>query len=660
MYSAVFSRGKPKDAAESLTNRLKKGRQIDAEMAEYFRERAAIEERYANDLSKLSKKHINVPKDQLGGFAELWDQVLLGTLELGQIHQALGASLMDKVERPLKSRADSDPDWVKQRQWESDLMKAVKEYEDDMKKAKRGDSESKGMVFFKKSKKTDASANMSVESIKESFVNKSKALMDKAQSMDESRILVVKEVISHFATLLSDSFRRTSEIPDRLLAAALNIDIMNEIEMFCSKNGMSDVGASTPTRKTSVAESSNAVRTSSLVPAAVSTAPVLPALTIPTVDAEGFTIRPPTTSLWDNPDSNKVDDLFDEPESPTRQAAKLKVSISKNVIEESSDTAIKTMQSLAASLQSAPTTKRKTTDASGVERTASARGSIQPAPPITSNVVESPKTAIASEIATINGAITETVNVLFKEGGVEKLMLTGDLTLSAHAPLSQSFNGKTAKFTITNFSVIERLVLNDKFAKVSDASKPDTFELDLSEFFNASGQGVPVPILRYQIHVDESDKDFFAPMFINTIWKCEESSASALVVYQHNLDMEQKLNFKDLVFLLAVDGGGEISNVQSKPNGVWNPERRVLMWNVGELNWQPSSEDDGQSQSFNEPHKILARFQTSSTATGGTLQVTFTANESLSNIDLEAAMPLDNIKFGELTKGVKSGKYATM
>jgi hypothetical protein len=276
-------------------------------------------------------------------------------------------------------------------------------------------------------------------------------------------------------------------------------------------------------------------------------------------------------------------------------------------------------------------------------------------------------TAVSQQV-TIEAHVSETINVLFRDGGVEKLLLTGEVAFRANSPSPQPSHFEKATFIISNYSQLGRVAFNEKFASVSDNTKPDTFTINMSELVSASSNNNSVPVLKYQVRIDESDQDFFAPLFINVIWKCEETATSALVAYQHNLDMDKKLNFRDLVFWLSLEGGGEVQEVQSKPNGSWDATKRVLMWSVGDLDWNdPQTENNGEESptsstrsSYNEPQKLLARFQTTSAANGGSLQVSFSTNELLTIIDF-VPVELDSyFKFNGARKHAKTGKYATI
>ncbi|KAJ3152377.1 hypothetical protein HDU86_005906 [Geranomyces michiganensis] len=48
---------KPKESAELISKRLRAGQQLDDELANYIKDRAAVEEKYASELVRLAKKH---------------------------------------------------------------------------------------------------------------------------------------------------------------------------------------------------------------------------------------------------------------------------------------------------------------------------------------------------------------------------------------------------------------------------------------------------------------------------------------------------------------------------------------------------------------------------------------------------------------------------
>ncbi|RKP11441.1 hypothetical protein BJ684DRAFT_21989 [Piptocephalis cylindrospora] len=58
-YVGAFIDQRPKSALDTLSSRLRRAKHLNDELADYFRERANIEEAYARQLTKLSAKKNN-------------------------------------------------------------------------------------------------------------------------------------------------------------------------------------------------------------------------------------------------------------------------------------------------------------------------------------------------------------------------------------------------------------------------------------------------------------------------------------------------------------------------------------------------------------------------------------------------------------------------
>jgi hypothetical protein len=56
----------PKSAYDTLSNRMRKARLLNDELAEYFKERAVIEENYAKSLQRLNTRFILSDRSALG------------------------------------------------------------------------------------------------------------------------------------------------------------------------------------------------------------------------------------------------------------------------------------------------------------------------------------------------------------------------------------------------------------------------------------------------------------------------------------------------------------------------------------------------------------------------------------------------------------------
>ncbi|KAI8802450.1 hypothetical protein BJ742DRAFT_542643 [Cladochytrium replicatum] len=111
-FAEAFTLNKARESADIVFRRLKGGRSFDLEFADFLRERAAIEERYAAELSRLGKRVLSVERDVLSLSAQLWDVLMVSAEETAKEHTSF-AQVVSKTEAKLRSRGDVDPEWRK-------------------------------------------------------------------------------------------------------------------------------------------------------------------------------------------------------------------------------------------------------------------------------------------------------------------------------------------------------------------------------------------------------------------------------------------------------------------------------------------------------------------------------------------------------------------
>ncbi|KAI8615619.1 Muniscin C-terminal mu homology domain-containing protein [Chytriomyces sp. MP71] len=268
----------------------------------------------------------------------------------------------------------------------------------------------------------------------------------------------------------------------------------------------------------------------------------------------------------------------------------------------------------------------------------------------------------------LHGSIVETVDVLFREGDIEKLRLTGEISI-AMPDVNNSFNiseDTKVRLTIFGTEVFEEFIANDSFASVFSGPYGNGLEIDLyklAALSMSSGGKAIATVAKYLVHVPDDDADFFAPLLANPIWRFDSGSASLLFAYQYNDDLISKLNISDVRILATVSDGGNLISAKMKPEGLWSPEKRSVLWAVGGLECSnsgelsPGSIHTSSSLGEREPLKLMARIESSTLPTSGTVAIQFHANGGLlSGIDID--MGVDQVAIlTEVVKSITSGKY---
>ncbi|XP_077979427.1 growth arrest-specific protein 7-like [Glandiceps talaboti] len=88
-----------------LTDKHHLGKSLSKEMAEFFKERAAVEENYAKSLQKLSQSQLGSKEG--GSLSDAWKKIKLSLAEEAEIHQQFAAKIREEIEKPLLAYKDS-------------------------------------------------------------------------------------------------------------------------------------------------------------------------------------------------------------------------------------------------------------------------------------------------------------------------------------------------------------------------------------------------------------------------------------------------------------------------------------------------------------------------------------------------------------------------
>ncbi|KAI8586550.1 Muniscin C-terminal mu homology domain-containing protein [Geranomyces variabilis] len=687
-----FSFEKPKESADLISKRLKAGQQLDDELANYFKDRAGVEEKYASELVRLAKKHTlaGIDKDFAGTFPAVWAPVSNALNEVAALHASYARELIEKMERPLRGRPHADSDWAKLKQYELEFGRGTKDYDDKIVKYLKAVTKAKKGAPNAKTDKKVSDALAAKDAARDAWIPQANEAFERFQRMDESRLMSLKETLSKYADAGVRHELAKSGISDGVLAATMTFDVGEDVEKFCASKGNNDgTGHALPPNSNSAATS----RENSIpqLPDLPAPAGALSAAAIPTVDEEGYTIPPaPVSASWDAPGGTSLD----EEENNSGTVSRIKVAIREKAIEESPDDADKALRQFQNVLGPSTTRLAKRgsrrisfsengENAVGKRMTVHLNSPLNGAEPSRSSTtqdvfggVESPTSFISPSLepmratpssralspagsvkpARISATIAEQVNVLIRGNEVEKLLLMGELSIGSATSFADLDNTKPFHFTIVNFEALAQAVPNETFCRVSSPDRPDRFECDPKALKLTALQAVPV--IKYQVRITDATK--IAPLMVYPIWKCEAAQTSLLLQYQLNPSLStsgSNIELADVSFLVPVEGGGELGRVQTKPSGIWNADRKAILWKIGQVG----------SEGAEEPHKLLARIESSEPCRpGSTVAVRFTcAGSLLSGIDITFTPPEGDaataiVELGDVTKTVTAGKYGAI
>ncbi|KAJ1334495.1 hypothetical protein BSLG_007650 [Batrachochytrium salamandrivorans] len=476
--------------------------------------KAAIEERYATDLARLSKRTFSdkIDPDYIGTLGLLWAEILNTTAMVATTRSALAADF-SKLEQAFKSRCDKDqdPEWSKVKHslgtlstnYENDFVKLTKEYADKISRFEKLDAKSKKSTTGQTDKKLQDMTSV-LESAKIQWETEAIRLFEKFEQMDRNRLEFIKSSLLRYAqqeVLVGETtagVRPHTSQPASIYHPDLNMGSLGSISVASGIQHIAELFRENT----------------------------------PAVDADGFSIRPEITDPFKlNPVASDSPENVNDSDSGTRG------------------------------------------------RTQSSYGGSVMVPNLNGAVALStlPETTPARALFSVH----ETLNVLQVDGLVDKILITGEINAQLLEPASgHTEDNKICRLHIRHSDTLLHIVPNEEYISVS-LSDPDAFDLNLT-LLNQKVSNT-VPLFKYQVLVNDPAQ--FSPIYVKPMWKCEEKQASLLVTYELNTELLKRLPAQDLTILASIQGGGDISTVQTKPTGAWDLDVRSIMWQLAEPEW---------------------------------------------------------------------------
>ncbi|XP_052448653.1 F-BAR domain only protein 2 isoform X5 [Carassius gibelio] len=254
----------------------------------------------------------------------------------------------------------------------------------------------------------------------------------------------------------------------------------------------------------------------------------------------------------------------------------------------------------------------------------------------------SPVTLASQDALPIAVAFTESVNAYFKGADPSKCIvkITGDMTLSFPSGIIKIFTSSPSpavlSFKLSNTSRLEQIMPNQQLLH-SDSSQSDTntkdFRLNmpaLTAYLRKSSEQNPaasyynVDILKYQVCSNGIQS---TPLNLVVYWKCTASTTDLRVDYRYNPEaMQPPAALTNVQVLVPVSG--DVTNMQSIPNAIWNAEQSKTLWKLSDISEKSENEGSG---------SLRAKFELSDgPSIPATLAVQFfSEGSSLSGVDVE-------------------------
>jgi len=252
-----------------------------------------------------------------------------------------------------------------------------------------------------------------------------------------------------------------------------------------------------------------------------------------------------------------------------------------------------------------------------------------------------------NEAPGLRASMVETVNVIVREGQVQRLQINGEIHLSLRLQSGSTTAQGPIHIRLSEFEGLEKIAPNPAFlAQVPD--KPGEYFLNSEVLASAaptSGKGTL--LFRYQVYIPAGQELAALPLVLEPAFRCSDGETRMILNYKMN--GTSRLTKLSKVSMAAVFGPGpSVSSVQAKPaGGVWSPSARRMTWNLDDVT---------------EGGKIIAKFssEAGTPLSPQNVQASWQVEGSLASgigIDVvhgDLEMGLD---FAEVKKVVTTGKY---
>lgn len=212
--NSILPNYRPVDAAKVLKSRIVAAEHLNSEVAEWFRERARIEQTYAEELERLSRKTFSGLQNS-GLFEAIWTSILSSTRDNSKAANSFSHKIHHDVEQPLKQ-------FLLQPQWE-DMKTLHKELETLAHTFQSNDDK-----LRKKNKHPDDETRAQWES-------QAPYLLEQTEVIDESRLGYLKNALTTFGTIEADYSDKSLKISEKVLNNVLSFEPLDDVAAFAAQ-----------------------------------------------------------------------------------------------------------------------------------------------------------------------------------------------------------------------------------------------------------------------------------------------------------------------------------------------------------------------------------------------------------------------------------------
>lgn len=233
---SILANNAPVKAVDIMRNRLNGAKLLNDDIADWLRERVRIEEHYANELNKLSKKGLGTSSANLGTLAEAWNEIVHGLRENSKASESYARRLRGDIEQPIKNFSQKSTAWSDLRTTHDDLSTLAKQFmesEAALTKAKR------------KSQVKAGPAYSHLNQIQSQWESQAPLIFDQFETVDEARLAFLKDSLTSFQTMEIDKAQTGTKAGERCLNALLTYEPKDEIQSFVANTVVGDGSSDT-------------------------------------------------------------------------------------------------------------------------------------------------------------------------------------------------------------------------------------------------------------------------------------------------------------------------------------------------------------------------------------------------------------------------------
>ncbi|KAI9607175.1 hypothetical protein H4Q26_005690 [Puccinia striiformis f. sp. tritici PST-130] len=253
IYSNSFKSVHPKQAHQTLINRIRIAKNANEELLEYFRERIGIEDQYSKALNKLAKRtsssspanggetgrfrfdQSNPEEDGHQLARRILEEELLQTIASHSNYQSL---LQNEIESGIRNVFNDES---KLKTAEEQLTRLMKSYDESEQKLTRStqklNSASSNLRKIQTLQTKQAEDQQSFNQAKQIWSQQSPQAFNTYQSIDYQRLVDLFETLTKFETIQADHHRQLIEISEQSTLALLAFDFKEDIQRFALTNG---------------------------------------------------------------------------------------------------------------------------------------------------------------------------------------------------------------------------------------------------------------------------------------------------------------------------------------------------------------------------------------------------------------------------------------